>query len=138
MTILHVFLFVILVTTMYMLLSQFSLTIAHTLLMIGSVLIFIQLLKPLQTIFKLLSELIDYTGQDNEQLTILIKVVLVAYISEFGASIAKDAGLESMSYQIILCGKIFILILALPTIQHIIELFISIIPTYDLSQMRVE
>src|SRR5699024_8022849 len=119
MTILHVFLFVILVSTMYLLLSHFSLTIYHTLLMIGSVLIFILLLKPIQTIFKLLSELIYYTGQDNKQLTILIKVVLVAYISELGASIAKDAGLESMSYQIILCGKIFILIIASPTLPYI-------------------
>lgn len=58
----------------------------------------------------------------------VLKIVGIAYIAEFGAQIAKDAGQGAMASKIELAGKVLIMVMAIPIISVIIETIIGLIP----------
>ncbi len=57
-----------------------------------------------------------------------MKIIGIAYVAEFGAQIVRDAGQESIASKIELAGKIFILVLAIPIINVIIETLLGLLP----------
>lgn len=52
---------------------------------------------------------------------ILFKVIAITYLSEFASSVSKDAGYQTISVQIELMGKLFVLISGLPILLAILE-----------------
>lgn len=58
---------------------------------------------------------------------VLLKIVGIAYIAEFGSQICKDAGYTAIASQIEIIGKLSILIVSLPILLSVIELIIGII-----------
>lgn len=58
----------------------------------------------------------------------ILKIIGISYIAELGASISKDAGLQSVASYIELAGKIFILLLAVPIITAVIEAILGFLP----------
>ncbi|SER16146.1 stage III sporulation protein AD [Gracilibacillus ureilyticus] len=77
-------------------------------------------------------QLVTYLGEEAKIQSFYIKTILqiigISYIAEIGSNIVKDAGLESVAYKIELIGKIFILILAIPIFQSLIETIIHLFP----------
>jgi stage III sporulation protein AD len=61
-------------------------------------------------------------------LRILMRVIGVAYLAEFGAQICKDAGDVNIAAKIEFAGKILILIMAIPILVAILEGIINFIP----------
>ncbi|KAB8128464.1 stage III sporulation protein AD [Gracilibacillus oryzae] len=77
-------------------------------------------------------QLVTYLGEEANIQSFYIKTILqiigISYIAEIGSNIVKDAGLESVAFKIELVGKIFILILAIPIFQSLIETIINLFP----------
>jgi stage III sporulation protein AD len=65
---------------------------------------------------------------DTEYIGIVIKIICIAYISEFGVQICKDAGENAVAGKMELAGKIIIATLALPVMGALIETLVSILP----------
>jgi stage III sporulation protein AD len=65
---------------------------------------------------------------DTTYLTILLKIVGIAYIAEFGAEVCKDAGESSIASKIELAGKVTIMILAVPIITSLLDLVVKLMP----------
>ena len=82
-------------------------------------------LQPVLESFKLLWNRVDL---NNEYFQILLKIIVVAYITEFGAQICKDAGEKSIGMKIELAGKIIIIYLSVPIIFALMEFIIQLIP----------
>lgn len=61
-------------------------------------------------------------------LQILLKVMGIAYIAEFGAQICRDAGEGTIAGKIEFAGKIFIVILAVPLISQVLESIGQLLP----------
>ncbi len=59
----------------------------------------------------------------------ILKIIGIAYIAEFGAQIAKDAGQAAISTKIELAGKILILVMAIPILTAVIEMVLALLPT---------
>lgn len=59
----------------------------------------------------------------------ILKIIGIAYIAEFGAQIAKDAGQATIAAKIELAGKILIIVLAIPILTALIELILSFVPS---------
>lgn len=59
----------------------------------------------------------------------ILKIIGIAYIAEFGAQIAKDAGQGAIASKIELAGKILIMVIAIPILTSIIEMILSMIPS---------
>lgn len=58
----------------------------------------------------------------------IVKIVGIAYIAEFGAQIARDAGVGSIAGKIELVGKLAIIVLAIPIITAVVETVQHLLP----------
>ena len=64
-----------------------------------------------------LREIVSETGIEIKYFTSVLKVVGVAYITQFGSEILKDSGENAIALKLELAGKIFIMSLTLPIIS---------------------
>ena len=55
-------------------------------------------------------------------LKVLLKIVGVGYLTEFGAGILTDFGSASIADKVSLAGKITILLLSLPVVESLLNL----------------
>ncbi|HHV96208.1 MAG TPA: stage III sporulation protein AD [Clostridiaceae bacterium] len=72
-----------------------------------------------------------YTGKINinsQYIPVLIKIIGIAYITEFGAEVCRDAGENSIATKVEMAGKVLITILAVPIITTLLEMIIKIMP----------
>ena len=62
------------------------------------------------------------TGLDAAIVKTLLKMVGIGYLVEFSAGILNDFGQNSLADKLVFCGKILVLILAVPILESILEL----------------
>lgn len=67
----------------------------------------------------------EKSGVDTRYFTAVIKVVGVAYITQFGAEILRDGGENAIALKVELAGKVFILGLTLPIVAEFLEVCIN-------------
>ncbi len=92
------------------------------------VLIFIFLIDQIYMIVTMLQKIAINANVNMVYVQTILKIIGIAYISEFGAQIAKDAGQGAVASKIELAGKVFILVMAIPIITAIIETVIGLLP----------
>jgi stage III sporulation protein AD len=63
----------------------------------------------------------QYLGNGKEYISILLKVIGIAYVCEFSAGICKDAGYEGVGEQIQVLGKLSVMMAGLPILFAVIE-----------------
>ncbi|WP_062306047.1 stage III sporulation protein AD [Alicyclobacillus sendaiensis] len=69
------------------------------------------------------------TAQMNPMfLQTLIRILGIAYVVEFAADIARDAGESALGGRIELAGKIGIVLLALPIFKDVLDVIVRMIP----------
>ncbi|PYZ98585.1 stage III sporulation protein AD [Alteribacter lacisalsi] len=101
---------------------------AFLLTVFTGILIFIFLAGKISTIITMLEELAENASINMVYVQTILKIIGIAYIAEFGAQIAKDAGQGAMASKIELAGKVLIMIMAIPIISVIIETVIGLLP----------
>ena len=62
------------------------------------------------------------TGIDSALVKILLKMVGIGYLVEFSAGILNDFGQNSLADKLVFCGKILVLILAIPILESVLKL----------------
>ncbi len=92
----------------------------------GSVVMFFYIIEMLQEVYGLFTMLLDSAHIDPELFIILLKIVGIGYLTEFGANICSDSGNSAIASKILLAGKLAIFILAIPIIKNLISLLASI------------
>ena len=60
--------------------------------------------------------------------TAVLKITGIAYITEFGAEICRDAGEGAIAAKVEMAGKVIIVALAIPVISSLIDLVLRIMP----------
>ena len=97
-----------------------ELSFAVTLVGVIVVLTFVvDMLEGTMAVFTSISQI---AGVENGLLKMLLKIVGVGYITEFGAGILTDFGSVSMADKVTLAGKITILFLSLPVVESLLQL----------------
>ena len=71
------------------------------------------------TIFKTIAQM---TGIENGLIKILIKIVGVGYLTEFGAGILNDFGSNAVADKVVLAGKITIVVLSFPVLESLLKM----------------
>ncbi len=89
----------------------------------GVIIILLFLLDLLKTSVGALQSIASVTGIENGMIKILLKMIGVGYLAEFGAGILRDFGSEQLSDKIILAGKLTVLVLSIPIIESVLEVF---------------
>lgn len=95
---------------------------------ITGVIIFILIAANLSTVIKLLEGIANKVDLDLIYVTAIIKVIGIAYISQFGAEVCRDAGEGAIASKIEFAGKILIIVVAAPIILALLNLLVEILP----------
>lgn len=95
---------------------------------VTGILIFVIIIVKLSAVINFLQTFSKRADIDGTYITILLKIVGIAYIAEFGAEVCKDAGESSVASKIELAGKVTIVILAVPIISSLLDLVVKLMP----------
>ncbi|MDK2798705.1 MAG: stage sporulation protein [Clostridiales bacterium] len=95
---------------------------------ITGVIIFALVAANLSAVLKLLEGIANKVDIDLVYVTTIIKIIGIAYISEFGAEVCRDAGESAIAAKIEFAGKILIIVMAAPIILALLNLLVEILP----------
>ena len=85
------------------------------------VLIFAYSFTRIREIFEEVMRLGSYLGESANYLKILMKVVAISYVCEFGSGICRDAGYGALGEQVEILGKLAVLFTGFPIFFALIE-----------------
>ena len=88
----------------------------------GVIVILLFIVDALEYTLTVFTAIAEITGVENGLLKILLKIVGVGYITEFGAGILNDFGSNAVADKVALGGKITIVLLSLPIIESLLKL----------------
>ena len=86
-----------------------------------SITIFMMLISKIGAVIQVLTRLASCSGMDAIHLKTVLKIIGIAYVTEFGSQIVRDAGQEGIASKIEFAGKVLIITFAVPIITVIIE-----------------
>lgn len=86
------------------------------------VIIFFSIIDKLGEIFTFMESIYDNVTYGKTFFPIILKVLAVAYITDFTAQLCKDAGEGTIGAKVELAGKVVIFYLAMPILTAILEL----------------
>ena len=69
-----------------------------------------------------IEDIFTYTGLDFAYFKILLKCLGVCLITQFSSDICNDASHTALSGQIVLAGKIIIIVISLPIFKSVLEI----------------
>ncbi|MFC4404243.1 stage III sporulation protein AD [Gracilibacillus xinjiangensis] len=118
----------IVAAVLVLLLKEKQPAIAYLIIVLTVLYFFIFLIQYVKEILQLVTYLGEEANIQNFYIKTILQIIGISYVAEIGSNIVKDAGLESVAYKIELVGKIFILILAIPIFQSLIETIINLFP----------
>ncbi len=88
----------------------------------GSIILLLFVLEVFRGSISLFTDIAQATGLDGTIVKTLLKMVGIGYLVEFSAGILNDFGQNSLADKLIFCGKILILVLAVPILESILAL----------------
>lgn len=92
------------------------------------VIIFMLILDKISTVLEVFRELATKANVNMLYLNTLFKIIAIAYITEFGAQVCKDAGEGAIASKIEFAGKVMIMVMAVPIIALVLDTMIKLIP----------
>ena len=104
------------------LLKQTKPELSFAVIITGVLVILLFIVDALQNTLSAFSSIAAVTGIENGLLKVLIKIVGVGYLTEFGASVLQDFGSNSLSDKVTLGGKITIVLLSLPVVEGLLNM----------------
>lgn len=94
----------------------FAITIA------GSIILLLFIFELFRNSLSIFHTIAESTGIDSSFVKILLKMVGIGYIVEFSAGILNDFGQNSVADKLVFCGKVIILVLAIPILESVLSL----------------
>ena len=85
--------------------------------------------RNLFSIIESLRSIITKTGIDSRYFKIILKVIGISYITQFGVELCKDSGYNSIALKVDMAGKICVLTLTVPVISEFLNIIIKILNT---------
>lgn len=95
---------------------------------VGGVILLFYIISYLSEIFDIFSKIFTITGVKTSLYSIIIKIIGIAYLTEFSASICNDTGNSSLADKVMFGGKLIILVMALPIVMSILDIVMELLP----------
>jgi stage III sporulation protein AD len=119
----------LIITFLSIVIKKFSPEIAIYIPVVAGIIIFLMLSGSIFAVIKLLQDMSGKLNLGNNYLTIILKMIGIAFLSEFTADICRDSGETAIANKVEFAGKIMILVLAIPIITALLELLLSLLKT---------
>lgn len=94
---------------------------------LAGILILTLVMGELSPILTMLQNLSEKMGVSSKFFLILLKITGVAYLTEFGANVCKDAGETAVASKVELAGKVLIIGLSIPILTTLMETLLGLI-----------
>ena len=91
------------------------------------ILIFLLLCAPLGTLVSLLKETAEKAGVGEGYFGIVLTVIGIAYLTQFGAQLCADAGESAIASKIELAGKVLMMTAAAPVLTGLLEMVMGLV-----------
>lgn len=101
--------------------------IAMQVSIVAGLIIFIYVLNYLATAVDYIRNIITKYDVPYASITIVLKIIGVAYICEFAVQILKDTGETSIATKVELAGRVFIIVLSLPIITSFMNMVLGML-----------
>lgn len=110
-----------------LLIKQYRPDFAITIPILVSAIIITACTPYIESILEMLHNIAEISGIEIAKITIIIKIIGIAYICQFASDICMDAGERAIAGKIELCGKLIIIALSIPIIYNLLDLVNGII-----------
>ena len=94
------------------------------------ILIFISSASGLGTVISEVQSICESSGVDTEFFKAAIKVIAIAYVTEFASELAKDAGEGAISKKVEFAGKTTVLVVMMPVIRNLMEVIMNTLMSF--------
>lgn len=94
---------------------------------VAGLIIFIYVLDYLITAVDYIKDIVTKYDIPYESITIVLKIIGIAYICEFAVQILKDTGEGSIASKVELAGRVFIIVLSLPIITSFMNMVLGML-----------
>lgn len=111
-----------------LILKEYRPEMAMQVSLIAGVIIMLLVVNRIVGAVNVITETAVAAGINLVYLQILLRVIGIAYLAEFGAQICRDAGEGSIASRVELAAKVIILVMAVPVIVEIMESVLRMIP----------
>lgn len=91
--------------------------------------IFMMVLTKIQVVLNVFQELAEKANISQMYLNTILKIIGIAYITEFGSQVCRDAGEGAVAGKIEFAGKIMIMVMAIPIIALVLDTITRLIPS---------
>lgn len=91
------------------------------------IIIFFGMLDKIGELMLVLKSIADVGGINSYYITLVLKVIGIAYIAEFGVQLCKDAGENSIAAKVELSGKILIMVVSAPVLLAVLDMAVNLI-----------
>ncbi len=85
----------------------------------GSIILLLFVFEAFRSSISIFGEIANEAGIDQSLIKILLKMVGIGYLVEFSAGILNDFGQNSVADKLVFCGKVVILVLAIPILESV-------------------
>lgn len=93
---------------------------------VTSVLIFTLIFGMLKEVFVQIKAISVLGGVDLSYLGMIMKVISIAYLSEYACAVLEDAGESAIAKKVELAGKVLIFLVAVPIVESLFRLIIAL------------
>lgn len=114
-------------TVLAVLLKKENPQIAMLVAAITGILIFGMICVPLGNLIALLRETAEQAGVGSGYFAVVLKVIGIAYLTQFGAQLCADAGEGAVAAKIELAGKILMMTAAAPVLMGLLEMVMGLV-----------
>jgi stage III sporulation protein AD len=115
-------------TILLIILRQERPVMAVLLSIVFSIMVFVFMMGKMSSIIDVMKELTRRAEVNYFFLSTILKILGVAYLSEFAAAICNDAGEQAVGKKVEFAAKIIIAVLALPIMIAILESLMELMP----------
>ncbi len=102
--------------------------IAMQVSLVTGLILFLFIISKLDSVITVLKYFAGKANIDILYFSTILKVIAIAYITEFGAQVCRDAGECAIASKIELAGKVLIMVLAIPILAALMDIMIKIVP----------
>ncbi len=102
--------------------------IATILTLMTCILILFSIIPYVLILQDIINNLSNYIDGEKMYVSIIFKIIGIAYISEFASSICTDVGESAIASKVELAGKMIILVVSSPIIFTLFEMIVTILP----------
>ncbi len=127
MEIFKITLIALLATVMILIIKQTRPELAVMVSVITVTVLFLFSIDKVGQVVNLIRNLSDSAGLPLEFLSIILKIVGIAYVTEFGANICKDVGESAIASKVQFSGKCIIIFLGISIIGNFVETILGIL-----------